>query len=299
MQRISSRFFFIFLVMVVLGVGILVEGILRNRSNQKEIIVGSKNVVEQEILGEMIATLLEKKYHFRVGRKFNLEGVVVAFHALRLKDIDILPEYSGTALFEILQEKDVEGKDIHWIRKEFKKRYQIEWMEPFGHLNQFVFLVRKDSPFYTLADIDRKKLKTGMIPDFLIRREHRILKEAYQLFMQSIFLDEGLIYLMLDLGQIQVGLGSSVDGRIDKYDLRELKDERELLPEYIAAPIVRQDVLEKYPKVREALLELKGITTNKEIRKLNMWVTTGEKTAHEVAEEFLIRKGLLPQKEGE
>src|SRR6202165_709121 len=73
------------------------------------IIVGSKNFSEQLILGEIIAQHLEKTMHSRVVRKLDLGGTLLAHQAIVKGEIDVYPEYTGTALTAILKaelEKD-------------------------------------------------------------------------------------------------------------------------------------------------------------------------------------------------
>ena len=64
--------------------------------------VGSKNFTEQVVLGEIIAQHLEHRLHQKVERKLNLGGTLLAQQALLNREIDIYPEYSGTALAMVL-----------------------------------------------------------------------------------------------------------------------------------------------------------------------------------------------------
>ena len=62
-----------------------------------DIIVGSTNFYEQEILGEIFAQLLESN-GATVERKFQLGNREIVFPALEAGEIDILAEYAATAL---------------------------------------------------------------------------------------------------------------------------------------------------------------------------------------------------------
>jgi glycine betaine/choline ABC-type transport system substrate-binding protein len=62
-----------------------------------DIIVGSTNFYEQEILGEIFAQLLESN-GATVERKFQLGNREIVFPALESGEIDILAEYAATAL---------------------------------------------------------------------------------------------------------------------------------------------------------------------------------------------------------
>jgi osmoprotectant transport system substrate-binding protein len=61
------------------------------------VIVGSTNFYEQEILGEIFAQALEAN-GFTVERKFQLGNREIVFPALESGEIDILAEYAATAL---------------------------------------------------------------------------------------------------------------------------------------------------------------------------------------------------------
>src|ERR671916_3153628 len=65
------------------------------------ITVGSKNFTEQFILGELYAQTLEAN-GFTVERSLNLGSEQIADQALQDGEIDFYPEYTGTALVNIL-----------------------------------------------------------------------------------------------------------------------------------------------------------------------------------------------------
>ncbi len=66
--------------------------------------VGSKNFTEQVVLGEIVAQHLEHRLHRSVERSLNLGGTLLAHQALLNRQIDLYPEYTGTALAAILKD---------------------------------------------------------------------------------------------------------------------------------------------------------------------------------------------------
>ena len=72
-------------------------------TREHPITVGSKNFTEQVVLGEIVAQHLEHRLGRRVDRKLNLGGTMLAHQALVRGDIDLYPEYTGTALTTILK----------------------------------------------------------------------------------------------------------------------------------------------------------------------------------------------------
>jgi len=66
-----------------------------------KVAIGTKHFTEQLILGEILAQLLESE-GIPVERRFNLQGTLVCFEALRRGDLDLYPEYTGTGLVAML-----------------------------------------------------------------------------------------------------------------------------------------------------------------------------------------------------
>ena len=69
---------------------------------QPQVAVGAKNFTEELILGEIYAQVLAG-HGLRVARKLNLGGTDIAMEALRRGEIDLYPEYTGTALLTQLK----------------------------------------------------------------------------------------------------------------------------------------------------------------------------------------------------
>ena len=72
------------------------------RGSSPAIKVGSKNFTEELLLGEMYAQLLTHA-GYPVEKRLNLGSVEVAMAALERGDIDVYPEYTGTALLVVLK----------------------------------------------------------------------------------------------------------------------------------------------------------------------------------------------------
>src|SRR5215469_15393872 len=68
------------------------------------IVVGSKNFAEQLLLGEIAAQQIERRLHITVERKLEIGGTLLAHEALVKGDIDLYPEYTGTALTAVLKQ---------------------------------------------------------------------------------------------------------------------------------------------------------------------------------------------------
>jgi osmoprotectant transport system permease protein len=111
-----------------------------------EVTVGGKHFTEQEVLGEMIAALLECSSDLRVIRRLNLGGTMICFNALKAGDLDLYAEYTGTGLVNILKRDVISDPDAAYqaVREAFAKDYDMIWLRPFGFNNTYTLTMRRD-----------------------------------------------------------------------------------------------------------------------------------------------------------
>ncbi len=107
--------------------------------------IGGKDFTEQSILGEMMAILIECSSDLRVERKLYLGGTMICFNALRSGDLDLYAEYTGTGLVNILQREVISDPDAAYaaVKRDFKKRWNLVWLEPFGFNNTYTLTMRR------------------------------------------------------------------------------------------------------------------------------------------------------------
>ncbi|HZS12374.1 MAG TPA: glycine betaine ABC transporter substrate-binding protein, partial [Nitrospirales bacterium] len=117
------------------------------------ITVGSKNFLEQVLLGEIAAQHLEHRLGVRVARKLNLGGTLLAHAALVKGDIDLYPEYLGTAATAVLDLPASSNAEalLAQVREQYDKRFQLRWLDPLGFNNTFAMVIRT-------ADADHLKI---------------------------------------------------------------------------------------------------------------------------------------------
>ena len=106
-------------------------------------------------------------------------------------------------------------------------------------------------------------------------------------------MDLGLLARALRDRQIDMAAGNATDGLIPALDLFVLEDDRHYFPPYEAAPVVRQQTLQRHPEVAQALAGLAGKISDEEMQKLNYAVDGQRRDVKEVAHEFLREKGLI------
>lgn len=273
------------------------------KPTQNVIRIATKNFTEQYILGYLMADMLETKTSLKVEEKFNLGATNVCQRAMEKGEIDIYPEYTGTAYTVILKQQDFDSADqiYQQVKAEYLKRFNIVWLTPFGFNDTQALAVRSDFAqqhhINTISDLlpIAKQLTIGVPAEFIERPDAYLgLKKVYGLEFGNVRqMDPGLMYKAIANKNVDVIMAFSTDGRIPEYHLQLLQDDKHLFPAYYAAPLIRSEVLQKHPEITTALQPLLGLLDDKTMQQLNYQVDVEKIPPETVAKQFLISKGLL------
>ena len=87
----------------------------------------------------------------QVESKTGLGGTKICFEALIHRQIDMYPEYTGTALLAILQPSpDLAGRlassrdsVYNYVSRKFDQEYGLTWLEPIGFNNAYALMMRR------------------------------------------------------------------------------------------------------------------------------------------------------------
>ena len=259
--------------------------------------IGSKNFSEQVLLAEIVAQALEAK-GLRVDRRLNLGGTFVCHKALVAGDLDLYPEYTGTAFTAILAKKPV--ADPAAVRKEveseYAKRWGVVWTPALGFENTFALVVRGEDArrwgLKTISDLraHEAEIRPGFGYEFLEREDgFPGLARTYGLEFsrRPAQMDLGLLYPALESHQVDLIAGNSTDGLIAALGAAVLEDDRHYFPPYEAAFVVRGQVWKTNAAVRAALEGLGGKISADTMRKLNARLDRDKRRPEDVAKEFL------------
>jgi glycine betaine/choline ABC-type transport system substrate-binding protein len=275
-----------------------VLAILTRCGPRNHIVVGSKNFTEQLILGEIIAQHIEARTHQPVERKLDLGGTLLAHQALLAGDIDMYPEYTGTAFTNVLKRSGVTDPAVvlEQVRAEYSSGFHLDWMDPLGFDNSFAMTIRGEDArarhLKTLSDAaaDPMGFTLGAGYEFLIRPDaYGALNRAYSIKWNAApkSMDLGLLYQALEQKQVSMGAGNTTDGLLNKLDVTVLQDDKRVFPPYQACIVVRQQALAAYPNLRAILSELSGKISDTEMRNMNYAVDAQHRPARDVAKDFL------------
>jgi osmoprotectant transport system substrate-binding protein len=272
-------------------------------TSERRIIVGSKNFTEQVILGELIAQHIEAKTDLKVERRLNLGGTFVCHQGMLAGELDLYPEYTGTAFTAILKQSPVSDPKVVYqqVQQAYNQKFQLEWTQPLGFNNTFAIIIRgqdaRQLSIKTLSQAAQStpKWRAGFGYEFAERADgFPGLAKTYNLkFAQPpLTMDLGLLYRALTSKQVDLVAGNTTDGLISSLDLVILQDDQRYFPPYEAAPVVRTQTLEKYPELRQALQNLGGRISETEMQKLNFQVDGQKQDVKQVVQTFRTSKGL-------
>jgi osmoprotectant transport system substrate-binding protein len=264
------------------------------------VVIGAKNFTESDLLAEIAAQQIERRTGLTVERKLHLGGTFVCHSAITAGQIDLYVEYTGTAYTAVLKHTAGPGADSvrQAVAQEYRQRWDLVWLEPFGFNNTFAIAVRQADVerlgLHTISDLARvaPHWHAGFGYEFLNRADgFPGLAAMYGLRFAAppTAMDLGLTYRALADGKIDVIAGNSTDGQLAALHLVALVDDRHYFPPYEAAPVVRNAVLAQHPEVGRALLELRGKIDDDAMRRLNAMADVEHKDLHAIAHDWLAR----------
>ena len=292
--------------MFFLGLSILTTS-CSNQSNNTpsdsaEIIIGHKPFTEQYILSNVLKLLIEEKTNIKVSLKEMVD--TQALHpAIINGDIDLYPDYTGT-VWKVVLNKDSTPDEklmLKVLKDYYLDTFNLKIFNPYG-LNNTYTLAMKDSlasnlNIMTYSDLagQSQNLIFGAEIEFFERSDGFYnLAKTYNMKFKEV--KEFQVYEKYDLiskDYVQVIDAFATDGYIEENNLRILIDDKSFFPPYYCTTIARNETLEKYPKLKEALLLLENNISNQDMIYMNFQVENKKLSPKDVARNFLLSKGLI------
>ena len=270
--------------------------VLTGCSRRTSIVVASKNFTEQIVLGEMAAQQIDRKLHVRVERRLGLGGTLLAHEALLGGQIDLYPEYTGTAALTVLKQKLATDPVAVYmqVKDAYRDRFGLIWLPPLGFNDTFAMVVRASDarrlPKASLSAAGARAWQLGVGYEFLTRPDGLSrLDHIYRLRWtgSAKTMDLGLLYQALAHHQIDMAAANSTDGLLSDPLYTTLADDQHAFPPYNACFVVRQSVLKEHTGVEEALTLLQGRISDQTMRELNREVDVQHRAVVEVVHDFL------------
>ena len=282
---------------------IIVSGTYMVTKKSDTITVGCYNSSEQIILGNMLATLIEKNTDIKVKKDLNLGGSGLAYAALKSGEIDMYPEYTGMSLVGIMKRAPINdpAKAYSVVSDYYIKNYGITWLAPFGFNDTYTLSVRQETAkkykLENISDLAKvgDKLILGATLEFCNRADgYSGITKVYNLKFKSFSsIDGGLRYTAIGNKKVDAIDAFSTEGLLKSYKLKVLKDDKHFFPNYDAVPIVNSKTLKKYPELKDLINKLGGKITDGKMIDLNYKVDKLGEEPEKVAEEFLRENKLI------
>lgn len=266
-----------------------------NGSDDKTIIVGSKGFTENLILSELYALALEDA-GFHVEREFEVSNAVI-HEALCNGEIDLYPEYTGTALMTILGEPMMtDPQEVYdTVKDMYASRYDLDVLDMSPASDGNSLAIRKDTAeeygIRTISDLQANadKIRFGSTSDFYEREDGMLgLEKVYGEFdfaSENSF-DNSLKYQVMESDEVDCVPAYTTDAQLSSGDFVLLEDDKGLWPPYNVIPVARQEIIDEYPEAAEAINELSAQIDTATLTKLNARVDVNKEEYDDVAADF-------------
>jgi osmoprotectant transport system substrate-binding protein len=272
-------------------------------TQERRIAIASKNFTEQVILGELFAQHIEAKTNLKVDRRLNLGGTFICHQGIVAGEIDIYPEYTGTAFTAILKNQPINDSKVVFqkVKQAYTDQFGLTVMAPLGFNNTFAIIVRQQDAqqlgITTISDAAKHtpKWRAGFGYEFTQRADgFEGLAKTYGIKFAEPpkSMDLGLTYRAIADKQVDLIAGDSTAGLISSLNLVVLKDDKHYFPPYDAVAIARKATLEKYPELNQALKDLEGKISEDDMRRLNFMVDGEKRDVKQVVREFRQSRNL-------
>jgi len=284
-------------------------------SHAQAVRVGSKADNEGALLGQIVLQVLRHE-GIPVVDRTQLGPTSIVRRALVNGDLDVYPEYTGNAGFFFHREADPAFRDP---RRAYALAASLDlaanrlvWLAPAPADNHWAIGVRGDvaraAGLVTLDDFSRwvragARVKLAGSAEFV--ESDAALPAFQQAYGFTLRGDQLLVLAGGDtsatikaaaegISGVNASMVYSTDGAIAVTGLTVLDDPRHIEMVYQPAPVVREDVLRRYPAMRAPLEAAFRSLTVERLRRLNARTQIDGEDAGKVAADYLRQAKLLP-----
>ena len=272
------------------------------------VVVSSKIDTEGAVLGQMVLQTLEEA-DIPVENRLQLGATSIVRNAIKAGEIELYPEYTGNAAFFHDQaDRDIwkdAAKAYEQAASLDKKAHNIVWLTPAKANNTWAMSVRGDlareNGLNTLEDL-ASYINGGGAFKFAASAEFVESASALPAFQEAYGFKLGSDQLLILSGgntaatlraaaltdnDVNGAMTYGTDGGLNALDLKVMEDTLGVQPVYQPAPIVRAEVLETYPNIREVLSPVFESLDLETLQRLNGQVAVNGVPAEAVARDYL------------
>lgn len=295
-------------IVVTLGamllVMLLVSVIPLIANRDSDISIAGKLGTEPSIITNMYKILIEEDTDFTVRVRDGLGSTSFVFNALESDEIDGYLEFTGTVLMDIVNSPpevyDAEAV-FEQAREAISEMYDFALLEPMQYNNTYGIAVTREfaeeNNLETISDLGsiESQIVAGFTAEFNDREDgYPAIQETYNLSFNEVFtMEQQMRFTAIVSGEINLMEAWATDAALVEYDLVVLEDDRDVFPPYQGAPLFKQEFIDTYPEVEEALNQLAGLITDEEMQEMNYRVQFEDEDPYDVAYDFLSGAGLV------
>ncbi len=276
--------------------------------NKGTVTVGGKLDVEAQLLTEMYTQLLQKA-GFTVNEKLALGNSIIVFQAITSGSIDLYPEFTATGLNTLSVPSTYDPqKDYDAVKKGFEDKYKITWLDMAPLNDGYAICTSKDQS--TKLNVTTLSQLAPMVGNLVLASPSDGiafvdgLKSVYNFTTTSFKsvqkVDYSIGFASVTSNSAQVNVCYTTDGTVSTKNFIFLQDDKNGFPQFHPAPIVRDDVLKKYPDIATALNALApklttdvSIQLQQQVADLKSKGTSVADAVKQVAKQWLQSVGLL------
>lgn len=278
------------------------------------VIVASKIDTEGALLGNMIIEMLEAN-GFEVVDKVEFGPTDLTRKAIISDEIDIYPEYTGNGGF-FFDDTDPNvwrnaDKAFDTVKALDKEQNGLVWLDPAPANNTWAIAVRKDlsgtEKIKTMEDfaayVNRKGfVKLACSEEFVGRPDALPAFEkeyGFKLAKDQLVILAGGNTAQTEKAAaegtdgVNFAMAYGTDGALAVLELLVLEDTKGVQPVYEPAPLVRNEIMTKYPEIEDILKPVFESLNMVTLQALNAKIAVEGRDAATVAKDYLDSEGFL------
>jgi osmoprotectant transport system substrate-binding protein len=301
-------------IFFLVGMVIILLALLLSGCGGKGVVVGSKIDTEGALLSQMIILLLQDN-GFEVVDKSGTGPTQVVRKAIQSGEIDIYPEYTGNGAFffdetesdvwndarkgwERVKQLDFEAYGIVWLKSapanntwaiaipgELAEKEGIRSLEDFAdYVNRGGYVKLVGSEEFVTSPVALPAFQEAY--GFTFKEDQLLTLSGGNTAQTEKAAAEGT-------DGVNAAMAYGTDGSLAALGLVVLSDPQNVQPVYEPAPIIRGEVLEKYPEIESILDPVFQTLDLETLQALNAKIAFEGQAAVDVARDYLVANGFL------
>jgi osmoprotectant transport system substrate-binding protein len=283
-------------------------------ASSAQVVVSSKIDTEGGVLGNIIKQVLEHN-GIPVTDRIQLGGTPVVREAIAAGQIDLYPEYTGNAAFFFNKADDPLWNDAQKAYEEAKRldyeANKIVWLQPAPANNTWAVALRNEvaqqNNIVTFSDFAEwvnggGQVKLAASAEFV--SSPAALPKFQEVYGFTLSPDQLVVLSGGDTAAtiaaaaqqtngVNAAMVYGTDGGIAPSGLTVLVDDKGVQPVYEPAPIIREQILNQYPQIKDLLEPVFAKLDLVTLQELNGRVQVGGEAPAAVAQDWLTQNGFL------